>query len=256
MSTESEPWTWNSLLEYLRQRPPDSVAQISTSALPEPTSVGFQVLPVGADGYPVFGGAIDAEVGVVIRVIGEIYEVNLCGMPQPQQTPASPVVTAPAVRPAVSPALAQPTALAPQRATSQSLAAVPVRVESRAELVLQTRREQGIANFIADRPGETMIAVTSAGAAVGLLCGGARGALIGALVGAGVALASVTVSTAATSPVTAQLSATMFLALVANALGGRSQGPVLRLPPMGRPLLPPHQDDDEPPHPPRKPRKR
>jgi len=94
------------------------------------------------------------------------------------------------------------------------------------------------------------------GTAIGFLFGGPRGALAGAMVGAGVGLASVALSTAATSPVTAQISGTMFLALTANALGGRGQEPVLRLAPVGRPLLPPHPDEDEPPRTSRKPRKR
>ena len=254
MSTECEPWTWDSLLEHLRLQPANTVAQIPMSALPEPLSVGFQGLPVGADGHPVFGGAINEELGVVVRAIGEIYEVSLFRLPQQQQTPAPPVVTAPVVRPVVSPVVAQQTAMAPRHAASQATA--PVRVESRAELVLQTRHEHPITSYIAERPGETLLATTVIGAAFGYLIAGPRGALAGAFAGAGTGLATVALSTAATSPVTAQISGTMFLALVANGLGGRAQGPVLRLPPLGRPLLPPHHDDDEPPHPPRKPRKR
>jgi len=256
MGAESEAWTWNSLLDHLRQQPANTVAQIPISALPEPTSVGFQSLPVGADGHPVFGGAMDAELGVVVRAIGELYEVNLFRLPQQQQALAPPVVAAPVVRPVVSPVVAQQTAMVPQKAASQAIA--PVRVESRAELVLQTRHEHPIASYIAERPGETLLATTAIGVAIGYLIGGPRGALAGAIAGAGTGLASVALSTAATSPVTANISGTMFLALVANGLGGRAQGPVLRLPPVGRPLLLPahHDDDDEPPHPRRKPRKR
>jgi hypothetical protein len=198
---------------------------------------------------------MNEELGVVVRLIGELYEVNLFRLPQQQQTTAPPVVTAPVVRPVVSPVVAQQTAMAPRHATSQAIA--PVRVESRAELVLQARREHPIASYIAERPGETLLATTVIGAAFGYLIGGPRGALAGAFAGVSTGLASVALSTAATSPVTANISGTMFLALVANGLGGRAQGPVLRLPPVGRPLLPPHHDDDdEPPHPPRKPRKR
>lgn len=256
MGTESEPWTWDNLIEYLRQQPADSVALLPVSALPEPTSVGFRALPSGADGHKVFGGARDAELGVIVRVVEERYEVSLFRLPQEQQAPAPPVLTAPVVRPVVSPRVAQQTAMTPQHATSQTQAMAPVRVESRAELVLQTRHEHPIASYIVERPGETVLATTFIGAAIGYLMGGPRGALAGAVAGAGTGMASVALGTAMTSPVTAQLSATMFLALVANALGGRAQGPVLRLPPLGRPLLPPHPDDDEPPYSPRKPRKR
>lgn len=241
MATESDAWTWNDVVAVLREQPIGMKVEVPATAIAEPAGPGWHSLPTGADGCPAFGGELDAQHGIIVRALGANYEASLCRLPQTQQAPSPPTVVPPA---------------APRRAAPQTQVAVPVRVESRTELVVEAQRERSLANVIADSPGETLLLTTAIGTAIGALLGGARGALAGAVAGGGAGLASVALSTAATSPVTAQISATMFLALAANALGGRGSGPVLRLGPGSRPALPPHIEEDEPPRRPRRPRKR
>lgn len=241
MAAESDAWTWNDVVGMLREQPLGMKVEVPVTAIVEPAGTGWHSLPAGADGCPAFGGEIDAEHGLIVRAVGSNYEASLCRLPQAQQAPSPPTVASPAV---------------PRRAAPQTQVTVPVRVESRTELVVEAQRERSLANFIAERPGETLLLTTALGAAIGALLGGPRGAMAGAIAGGSAGLASVALSTAATSPVTAQISATMFMALTANALGGRGSGPVLRLGPVSRPALPPHPDEDEPPHRPRRPRKR
>lgn len=242
MAAESDAWTWNDVVAMLREQPLGMKVEVPLTAIAEPAGTGWHPLPAGADGCPAFGGAIDAQHGLIVRAVGGNYEASLCQLPQQQPAPSPPAPSAPAV---------------PQRAATQTSAAVPVRVESRTELVVETQRERSLASFIAERPGETLLLTTALGTLIGAALGGPRGALAGAIAGGSAGLASVALSTAATSPVTAQISATMFMALAANALGGRGSGPVLRLGPVKqRPALPPHPDEDEPPPRPRRPRKR
>lgn len=241
MAAESDAWTWNDVVALLREQPPGMKVEVPVTAIEEPAGTGWHPLPAGADGCSAFGGEIDAQHGIIVRAVGANYEASLCRLPQAPQTQSPPAVASPA---------------APRRAVPQTQVAVPVRVESRTELVLETQRERSLANFIADRPGETLLLTTAVGTVIGALLGGSRGALAGAIAGGSAGLASVALSTAATSPVTAQISGTMFLALVANALGGRGSGPALRLGPVKRLALPPHPDEDDPPRRPRRPRKR
>ncbi len=241
MAAESDAWTWNDVVAMLREQPIGMKVEVPVTAIVEPAGTEWHPLPAGADGCPAFGGAIDAQHGVIVRAVGANYEASLCRLPQAQQAPSPPTVASPTVS---------------QRAAPQRQVAVPVHFESRAELVVETQRERSLANFIADNPGETLLLTTAIGTALGALLGGARGALAGAVAGGGAGLASVALSTAATSPVTAQISATMFLTLAANALGGRGSGPALRLGPVRLPALPRHPDEDDPPRPPRRPRKR
>ena len=125
---------------------------------------------------------------------------------------------------------------------------MPVLVESRAELVVQRRREPlSLASLPAELPGTTMLATTLLGTLVGAALGGGKGALTGSLVGGGAGLASVAVSTAVTSPPTAFTAQTMFLALAAASLGGRGAGPVMGLGPARQPTLSPLLDDGGPP---------
>lgn len=254
MAVESEAWTWNDVVTVLRDKPIDTVVQLPVSAIEEPVSVGWHTLPTGADGRPVFGGQLDDQFGILVHAAGENYEARLCRLPQ--QAVSQPSASLPVLRQPRNVTPAAPATAAPQRSAQQPPALVPVRVESRAELVVEHRRERSLASFVAERPGETLLLTTLLGTAIGAAFGGARGALAGAVAGGGAGLASVALSTAATSPVIAQISGTMFLALAANALGGRGGGPVLRLGPVQQRALPPHLEEDEPPRPRRASRKR
>jgi len=257
MAAESEAWTWNDVVTILRDKPIETLVTVPVSAIEEPVSVGWHPLPTGADGRPVFGGQLDEQFGILVHAAGENYEARLCRLPQ--QTVSPPPASLPVLRQPMKVAPAAPAPAAPQRSAQQPPASVPVRVESRTELVVEHRRERALASFIADRPGETLLVTTLLGTVIGAALGGARGALAGAVAGGGAGMAgmaSVALSTAATSPLIAQISATMFLALAANALGGRGAGPVLRLGPVRQRALPPHLEEDEPPRPRRRTQKR
>lgn len=254
MAAESEGWTWNDVVTVLRDKPIETVVQVPVSAIEEPANVGLLSLPTGADGRPVFGGQLDEQLGILVQAAGDNYEARLCRLPQQAVSP--PPAPSPLLRQPMNVAPAAPAPAAPRRSAQQPPASVPVRVESRTELVVEHRRERSLASFIAERPGETLLLTTLLGTAIGAAFGGARGALAGAVAGGGAGLASVALSTSATSPVIAQISGTMFLALAANALGGRGGGPVLRLGPINQRALPPHLEADEQPRPRRASRKR
>lgn len=241
MAGESDAWTWNDVVTVLREQPIGMKVEVAVTAIAEPSGNGWQPLPVGADGCPAFGGELDAQHGIIVRAVGANYEASLCRLPHSQQAESPSSDTSRATR---------------RRAASQTQATLPVRVASRTELVVETQHERSLANVIADRPGETLLLTTAIGTVIGALLGGSRGALAGALAGGGAGLASVAVSTAGTSPLTAQISSSMFLALAANALGGRASGPTFRLGPSKRRALPAHPEEDEPPRRPRRSRKR
>ena len=246
MADESTAYTWKEVVARLREEPIDAVVQIPVSAIQEPSSAGLHPMPTGADGRPVFGTVLDEQMGILVQVSGENYEARLYRLPQ---LPAAPPQPSPL-------ALRQPAALSPspsppavqRRVDASSQLSLPVLVESRTELVAQRQSAPlSLASFPAEMPGTTMLATTLLGTLIGAAVGGEKGAFTGALIGGGAGLASVAVSTAATSPATAFTAQTMFLALAAASLGGRSGGPVLRLGPTRQPALPPLVDDGGPP---------
>lgn len=254
MAEESAAWKWEDVVARLREEPIDTVVQIAVSAIDEPTSVGLQPMPAGADGRPVFGAILDEQFGILVQVCGDNYEIRLCRLPKPAalapvlspQAVSSPQSALPAARPStdLSPRAA-PSAVAPRSNASPAL--IPELVESRAELVVRRRNEQrSLASLPAEQPGATMLMTTLFGTLLGAALGGEKGALAGALIGGGAGLASIAVSTAATSPATSMAAQSMFLALASASLGGRGGGPVLRLGPAGKPALPQRGDDDGP----------
>lgn len=246
MAAESGEWTWNDVVALLREQPPGRKVALPVTAITAPAGNGWYSLPAGPDGCPAFGTGLDAQHGIIARVVDGNYEVHLCALPQKEQAPFVPMVASSPLQHSPNVAVAPATPVPQLQATAQTRVPAPVPALSPAELPVRAQREGSVAHFIAERPGETMLLTTALGTLIGALLGGARGALAGAIAGGGAGMASVALSTAATSPVTSQMSGTLFLALAANSLGGRGSAPALRLPPMRQLALPPHVEEDQP----------
>lgn len=206
MSEKSPTYTWQDVIDRLRKEPPDSVVQVASIDIANPSDAGMHRVVSGVqDARPQFVRDLDETLGCHVTDCGDCYEARLYLLPVAQTGPAS-------------------------RSAIDARGATPVAAREIAG--------RSLGGIISAAPGLTIGGAALAGAVLGALVSPKRkrgtGAAAGGECALAVGLAMVAVDTADTSPRTSEVAQGLFGTLTSAGLAGRGAGRVIKLVPPGR----------------------
>ena len=210
MTAGGTAFTWKKVFAALLESEPDAVAKVDVWDILHPLEAGMQRVRRQATGQIAdYLLPVNSDKLCHVRDCGDLYEVRLYDVPQPQQLVAErPIKT---------------TVLPARPVETRSLADLP-----------------------AVAPGLSLLLTTGLGALIGAAFGGAKGAAAGALIGGGAGLAAVAVSSATSAPHTSIAAQGMFMGLAGAGLSGHGAAKVLRFSESQRRALPALESGDTP----------
>ena len=206
MSEKSHTYTWQDVIDRLRKEPPDSVVQVASTDIANPSDAGMQRLETGTrDRRPQFMRDVGENMACHITDCGDWYQARLCSLQAAQTVRASP--------PAID---------------AGGGAAVAGRGSG----------GRSVASFVSAAPGLTIGCAALVGAVLGALVSPTpqrgTGTAAGGGCGLAVGLAMVAVDTAETSPATSEAAQGAFGTLTSAVAAGFGAGRVIKLVPPGR----------------------